>query len=230
MITQSEVATEHLRQQIIQGAYPPGSHLQEVSLSQALGVSRTPVRTALNTLANEGLLEYAAKRGYRVREFSVDEIVAAYEVRATLEGMGCRIVAERGLDPARADKLTAIVAEMDAILKSAGEDDFDRERWRELNHAFHMDILDGAGNDLLGRLVGETARIPLATLQTIAYWGQREAIDMVLRSHIDHIYILDALVRGQAFRAEARMREHIQVGGQLVRHQFEAARHGPPAG
>ena len=64
----------------------------------------------------------------------------------------------------------------------------------------------------------------LATLQTIAYWGSVEVIDMVRRSHIDHIYILDALERGQAFRAEARMREHIQVGGQLVQEQLDAAR------
>lgn len=228
MRTQSELATDRLREQIIRGEYKPGSHVQEQTLSDALGVSRTPVRTALNTLANEGLLEYVAKRGYRVREVSLREIGDAYEVRATLEGMGCRLVAERGLDRAGERRLHGIVEEMEQIIEGGANRDFDRDRWRELNHSFHMSILDFAGNELLIRLITETARLPLATLRTIAYWGERETVVMVWRSHIDHVYILDALSRGQAFRAEARMREHIQVGGQLVHDQYAAAQQPDP--
>ncbi len=228
MRTQSEVATDRLREQIIRGEHKPGSHIQEQTLSDTLGVSRTPVRTALNTLANEGLLEYVAKRGYRVREVSLSEISDAYEVRATLEGMGCRLVAERGLDRAGERYLRGFVEEMEEIIEGGSNRDFDRDRWRVLNHRFHMKILDTADNDLLKRLVTETARLPLATLRTIAYWGERETVVMVWRSHIDHVYILDALARGQAFRAEARMREHIQVGGQLVHDQYVAAQEPDP--
>jgi GntR family transcriptional regulator of vanillate catabolism len=227
LITQSELATDQLRQKIIRGEYPPGSHVQEQPLSDALGVSRTPVRTALNTLANEGLLEYMAKRGYRVREFGIDDIINAYEVRATLEGMACRLVSERGLNRMAERQLRSIVDEMELILEDSTDGDFDRERWREHNQLFHMKIVECAGNDLLERLITETARIPLASLRTIAYWGRGETIKMLLRSHIDHVYTLDALVRGQAFRAEARMREHIQVGGQLVREQYEDAQRAP---
>ena len=96
MITQSEIATEKIRDQIVRGDVAPGTHLQENPLSQQLGMSRTPIRTALSSLAQEGLLEYVAKRGYRVKEFTVNEIVDAYYVRATLEGMACRLVAEKG--------------------------------------------------------------------------------------------------------------------------------------
>jgi GntR family transcriptional regulator of vanillate catabolism len=226
--TQSEVATDRLREQIIRGEHKPGSHVQEQTLSDALGVSRTPVRTALNTLANEGLLEYVAKRGYRVREFSLREIGDAYEVRATLEGMGCRLVAERGLGRASERRLRCIVEQMEKIIEDGSNSDFDRDRWRELNHRFHIGILDAAGNDLLKRLITETARLPLATLRTIADWGARETVVSVWRSHIDHFFILDALARGQAFRAEARMREHIQVGGQMVHDQYTAAQELDP--
>jgi GntR family transcriptional regulator of vanillate catabolism len=67
--TRSASVVETLRSAILSGEYNPGERLHEVRLTARLGVSRTPVRAALQTLASEGLLDYAPNRGYAVRTF-----------------------------------------------------------------------------------------------------------------------------------------------------------------
>src|ERR1700730_8004376 len=88
---------DQIREAILGGAVGAGERLNEVKLSRTLNVSRTPVRAALQALAGEGLLDYAPNRGFTVREFPLDAIVDAYEIRAALEGVAARFAAERGL-------------------------------------------------------------------------------------------------------------------------------------
>ncbi len=92
-----------LRRLISDGHYPAGARLAEEAVAERLGVSRTPVRLAFRTLAQEGLLQLAGKRGFVVREFSQEDVLAAVEVRGALEGIAARRLAERGIDapPAR---------------------------------------------------------------------------------------------------------------------------------
>src|SRR6202162_5751060 len=88
-----------IREAILGGAVAAGERLNEVQLSKTMAVSRTPVRAALQALAGEGLLDYAPNRGFTVREFPLDAIVDAYEIRASVEGVAARFAAERGLSP-----------------------------------------------------------------------------------------------------------------------------------
>jgi len=67
MQTLAQNVTESLRDWILHGQLRPGSRLEELPLAEKLGVSRTPVRAALATLANEGLIDHQPKRGYMVR-------------------------------------------------------------------------------------------------------------------------------------------------------------------
>jgi hypothetical protein len=75
--TRAGVVIERIRQAILDGDFAPMSRLNEVRLSRHLGVSRTPVRAALQTLAGEGLLHYVANRGFIVRPILLPEIVDA---------------------------------------------------------------------------------------------------------------------------------------------------------
>ncbi|HWV52767.1 GntR family transcriptional regulator, partial [Pseudorhodoplanes sp.] len=84
---------DQLRESILSGEYEAGRRLNEVHISQALDVSRTPVRAALQALAGEGLLDYAPNRGFTVRVFQLTEVVDAYEIRAVLEGVAARFAA-----------------------------------------------------------------------------------------------------------------------------------------
>ena len=84
-----------LREKILDGDYAPGARLNEIDISNALNVSRTPVRAGLAILAAEGLLEYVPNSGYVVRSYSAQDIEGVYAARAVLEGLAARTLAEK---------------------------------------------------------------------------------------------------------------------------------------
>ena len=205
MRTRTEVVTNILRDRILRGEFAAGAHLQEIPLSEDIGISRTPLRAALQALAAEGLLDYRPKRGYTVRHFSIDEIAAAHEVRANLEGLACRMAAERGVPPKIATQLEETLAIGDRILARGRLEVSDREAWTEMNDLFHGLIIDLAGNRLLAELIERTYRVPLASSRVI-HWYDYQA---VCGSQALHHRIYRYLVARRAVSAEAAMREHI---------------------
>ena len=219
MSSRTQNAANDLRDRILRGAFTAGEHLQEIPLAAMLGVSRTPVRAALATLASEGLLDYAPKRGYTVRRFSMDEIAAAHEVRANLEGMACRYAAERGLDDASARELERVLAIGDAILAKGRLLDSDREPWIDMNDLFHTRIISLSGNRLLADLVDRTCRVPLASARVV-HWYDYE---LLKGSHQLHHRIYRYIRARRAVDAEALMREHIYQGIDQIRRRIEPA-------
>ena len=98
-------------------------------------------------------------------------------------------------------------------------DNFDHSVWRQLNTRFHQTIYRAAGNRLLQDFVVQAERIPLASLNVIAHWNPwrpEQERNMLWRAQVDHANVVRALENRQGSRAEARMREHIQVAGELV--------------
>src|SRR5438132_5858783 len=87
-----------LREMLFKGEFQRGEKLSELPLVARLGVSRTPLRLALDRLAHEGLLEPFPSGGFVVRQFTVDDIWDAIELRGVLEGTGARLAAERFID------------------------------------------------------------------------------------------------------------------------------------
>ena len=217
MALRTQSTANDLRDRILRGRIAPGTHLQEIPLSEALGVSRTPVRAAFALLASEGLLEYAPKRGYTVRGFALAEITAAHEVRANLEGMACRLAAERGIAAGEAAEMERILAIGDAILEKGRLLEEDREAWTEMNDLFHGRIIELAGNRLLADLIDRTCKIPLASNRVI-HWYDFEAIK---GSHLLHHRIYGYIRDRRAVNAEALMREHIFLGIDQIRHRVE---------
>jgi DNA-binding GntR family transcriptional regulator len=84
---------EVLREMILDGTLSPGERLNEVHLSQALGISRGPLREAIQRLASEGLVEAVTHRGVYVRSFSTRELSDFYELRIALETHAVRLAA-----------------------------------------------------------------------------------------------------------------------------------------
>lgn len=219
MTSRTQDAANDLRDRILGGAFAAGEHLQEIPLAALLGVSRTPVRAALATLASEGLLDYAPKRGYTVRRFSMAEIAAAHEVRANLEGMACRYAAERGLDAESARDLERILAIGDEILSKGRLVDGDREPWTDMNDLFHTRIIALSGNRLLADLIDRTCRVPLASARVIHWYDY----DLLKGSHLLHHRIYRYIRERRPVDAEALMREHIYQGIDQIRRRVEPA-------
>ena len=85
-----------LREMIVTGQIAPGTRLRAEGLATQLEVSRTPVRSALAVLSAEGLVLYSMNRGYTVRAVTLGDIFDSIDVRASLEGLACRLSVDRG--------------------------------------------------------------------------------------------------------------------------------------
>src|SRR5687768_11444608 len=91
----SALAADLIREAIMDGRLEPGARLKEERLAQDLGISRTPVREALQRLNTEGLVQARPNRGTFVRAYEPAELDELYELRALLEGHAARRAAER---------------------------------------------------------------------------------------------------------------------------------------
>ena len=106
-------------------------------LADRLGVSRTPIVDALTALHKEGLLEYAPHRGYAVKPFGLSDLMDAFDVRMTLEGLACRVVAERGLSAEDMTILERNLAETEMLLFGPEWSHAIQDEWMRLNYVFH---------------------------------------------------------------------------------------------
>jgi len=224
MSTQVERLSQILRERILAGQFKGGDKLPEVAVAEALGVSRTPARLALAALEQEGLVVREPNRGYRVRGFTIDEIVDAVKVRGELEAMAARLAAERGIGQATAEALRQTMRQADAILSAPRLDVADRVAWTESNVAFHRIIIDACGNRALGATFEHVCRTPLASPRAIVFdqtmldFGRNQ----IRRAQEDHTRILAAIEQRAGARAEAIMREHAFMSAENKRRNLLA--------
>jgi DNA-binding GntR family transcriptional regulator len=106
---------EVLRGMILDGTLAPAERLNEVHLSQALGISRGPLREAIQRLASEGLVEAVPHRGVYVRSFSARELSDLYELRIALETHAVRLAA-RYAPQQRIDELGSMLDETESSM------------------------------------------------------------------------------------------------------------------
>jgi GntR family transcriptional regulator of vanillate catabolism len=206
-------ATEKLRSLILSGGFAGHTHLTEQMACDALAMSRTPVRAALQALAQEGVLDYQPHRGFRVRSSDPDALMDAYAVRATLEGLAVRTLAEQGPDRDTIAILAGCVDEGARLLQNKP---FDTPAWRAMNERFHTAIAVAAGNDTLTAALRLAQGAPLAAMSVIADLRPEPDLSLLHQAQADHEAILLALRTGQSARAEMRMREHVVVAGELL--------------
>lgn len=186
--------------------------MAELRVVGAVGVSRTPLRLAMEKLEHEGLLARRSSGGFVVREFTLQDVQQAIELRGALEGVACRFAADarEGRDLAA---LTGIVAELDAVLRVPGPTDETFSRYVELNEQFHRTIVDLARNPLLKLLMEQVCGLPFgspsAFLQTQATSPESFRILLVAQEH--HRTIAQAIEQGDGTRAEALAREHARL-------------------
>jgi GntR family transcriptional regulator of vanillate catabolism len=203
-----------LRQLIIDGHYPPGTRLAEIPVAEALGVSRTPVRLAFRTLAQEGLLETVGKRGRVVRAFTEADVLCAVEVRGALEGLAARRIAEAGASPALLSALQACLQDGEAVLAAGKLTSRDVDRWSAVNRRFHRVVVEAAGSRVIADAIARNNHLPFAAADSIAI--DRRALGAELRklqlAQLQHRLIVEALARREGARAEALMREHAYIG------------------
>jgi DNA-binding GntR family transcriptional regulator len=197
----SETVAAALRAMIVDGRLAPGERINEVRLSEALGVSRTPLREALNRLAAEGALSSAPAIGYSVRPLSVEEFEQVYDIRPLLDPEALRLA---GLPTA------ARLAKLEVLNRrfaSAG----DAEDAISRDDEWHLELIAACPNRVLVELIENimlrTRRYEAALL--------REQPNR-LRASDDHDRILTALRAGDLEAACAALRTNMQSGREPI--------------
>jgi GntR family transcriptional regulator of vanillate catabolism len=209
---------DQIRDAILDGSVSAGERINEVRISKTLAVSRTPVRAALQALAGEGLLDYAPNRGFTVREFPLDAIVDAYEIRASLEGVAARFAAERGLNAEERAIVEQSLVAGDRLLERGSFEPGDLIRYRRINGDFHDTLLGAARNRMLAEMIRICHHVPMSSSRNIVAFEHRD----VRRRHDDHHRIYEAIMAREPWRAEILMREHVSgVKASLVKSLTE---------
>ena len=201
-----------LREMLFRGEFQRGERLSELPLSARLGVSRTPIRLALERLAHEGLLEASRSGGFVVREFTVDAVWDAIEVRGVLEGTAARFAAERLEYDQDLDALRRYRDDMDAIKKPAlNEESF--SVYLDLNEKFHSEVVRLAKNDMLKWTLDRVISLPFASPSALVFARSKlpGAAELHLIGHHQHHAIVEAIENRHGTRAESVAREHARV-------------------
>ena len=199
--TAKEQVTVRLREQIAVGDLEPGARLSLRSVSEAFGVSMTPVREAFETLAAEGLLKIDAFRGARVSSLSADEYEEIYLVRAGLEALAHRLGAER-ISDAGCDELAECLMNM-KIAASKG----DVVTFVQHDRQFHEIIYAASGR--------ETLRQRLMSLRVAAERYTRAVLKLPTGGMVDtvnsHKEIVDACRMRDGRKAEQLICEDLRL-------------------
>lgn len=154
-MARADVVYESLRSQILSGEQPPGGRLPEEALSEALGVSRTPVRSALQRLAEEGLVTLEPRRGAFVAEHTRADVDEVFELRGMLERRAAaRAALHRSAD--HVARLSELVDEMSALAAQGGSSRLDDLHHN--NRDFHELVLAAAESPRQFRITTALAR------------------------------------------------------------------------
>lgn len=196
--THTEKVVEYIRDQILAGDYKPGQRVTESQLSKSLRISRSPVREAVQQLAQEGLLERTSYRGAKVASFDMATVVELFELREAIEGMAARLAATRA-PPEQLKNLQGLLEGVERQLASEEQPRY------PVGSDFHSQIIAMAGNRRLQERALEIhAQIRLA--RSISGSAPNRALDALS----EHQAIFEAVRTRRADKAEELMRKHIQ--------------------
>ena len=193
-----EQVTATLESEILTGMLASGTALTEQSLSVRLGVSRTPIRAALHTLAEEGLIDLVPNRGAVVVGVTREDLIDIYKIRMRLEGLASALAAER---ISREDLATLRESvELAEFYISRN----DTEHLKELDTQFHAIIYRASGNRMLNKTLSELHRNIISYRKmSLSVPGRLE------RSVGEHREILKAIEAGDAERADSLTCAHV---------------------
>jgi DNA-binding GntR family transcriptional regulator len=198
--TMQEVAVGHLRNLILSGQLVPGQRLLQEELAGRLGISRTPIREALQQLANEGLVNISSYKGASVARFSASEMIEVYSVRIALESYAASLATQRVTNE-DLERLEILMQEMGKAFQNK-----DFEHLLEVHHRLHANIYKIAGKQRLYEHIIQY--LDLTKLyQRMALSLGRGANDPIQ----EHIDILETLRKRDAEAAGRMVRAHLEL-------------------
>lgn len=201
-----ERAYDEIKRYILSTDFPPGTFLAERQLAAQLGMSKTPVKAALERLELEGFITVSPQQGIVVRDLSVQEVVDQYEIRVALETYALRTVAGR-LTAEQVATLRANLKAQQRLLGSANV-----EEMTTLDAAFHRLFAEFLGNQEVLRVMGQL-RDKMQRIITKVFRLNPGRIDT---SYEEHLAIAEAAIAGDGERAAKLLEAHLARGKQMI--------------
>jgi len=206
---------------LISGALRPGERVVEAKIASEAGISRGPVREAIQRLVAEGILVHIPNKGTFVAPWDDKDVAETYSLRALLESYAARLTMQRMSQKER-EEMESIVERMFEQARAN-----DAEGAHELDIQFHRRLAELSGHSLLVRMLGEIGR----RISMLVNLDARTTPDLVEYAQ-NHDMLLNALKTGDGAYVEQLFREHIvAVGDALIRrmHEEEQRTDGHPS-
>ncbi|TDS87464.1 GntR family transcriptional regulator [Nesterenkonia aurantiaca] len=196
----SALITRQLREGIMRGTLPAGTQLSEVSLAAEFGVSRGPLREAMQRLVQEGLVRSELNRGLFVKELDEAEIRDLYLTRTAIETAAARAVAHGETVTQSLERLRARAT---AMAEAAAAEDL--QALADADFAFHEELVNLAGSPRLHR-VHETLMVETRMCLTALQGTYFDPEDQVA----EHSRIVEAIAAGDDAAMVREIEEHMQ--------------------
>jgi len=216
--TLAEQVFRRIQAAIVRGEIAPGSKISEPELARTYGISRGPLREAMHRLEGQRLVVRVPHAGARVVSLGARELVELYQIREALEGMACRLAAQR-MTQADIDELRRVLDahERDEAFQ-AGRGYYQQEG----DYDFHYRIIQASGNATLVQLLCNDL-YQLVRMYRIQF---SSTPNRPQQAFTEHQRILEALADGDGELAELLMRRHIAASRPNVEQQVENQNRG----
>jgi DNA-binding GntR family transcriptional regulator len=201
-----------LRDAIIAGRLEPNRKLAQIPLAEHLGISRTPVRDALQRLAQEGLVRTVSWRGFVVSAFSARDVLDIYQIRLGLEPLAV----EEALGVGYSRLLIAQL--MDNCEETAAKKGDEVGPLYDLNRQFHLMLVEPCPNRVMVRMLDQLWHMP-ASLRL--FHAQAMMADALKQSAVEHREIVEAIEADERKRVLQLVRAHIQEAQQQTIRALE---------
>ena len=196
---------DHLRQGILDGSLPPGTHLATPKIAEEMGISRSPVREAFRLLEGAGLIEIRTSQGAFVVGPTATEVEEIYTARLVLEGYAAQLAAQR----ASAADVERLRQTLDAAIAAARREDYGATL--DADFCFHRLIWEIAGHriiyDILTRLEAQIRMFMAVQAPLFAH---------LYDSVSSHAEVIEMIAQGDPESAKASIQRHIDEAGRLT--------------
>ena len=192
---------ERLKEMIISGELKPGEKMKQEHIASQLGVSRMPLHKAFQMLEDELLVENLPRRGFYVRQPTIEEYIEAFECREALEGLAARKAAELMT-------LEEIEELRELFMQFRAQDEIDLKEYIKADQVFHESIIKASGNNLLQKL-NRKGNVLIRTFPKGIVMSVEESLN-------DHFRILKALEARNAGLAEKLVKDHARKARDIL--------------
>lgn len=191
-----EQAYDHLKQMVLADKFERETFYSETRIAEELGISRTPIRDALQRLSHDGLIDIMPSKGFRIHKLTYDDIIDIYQIRCSIEGYCSRLMTLHRKQPGAQEAL----AKLEELVEKQGrllEEGNPVSELVELDYTFHLDIIAYSGNSVFSQIYSnQMYRMRMITVEgqeresrrASSLAEHRELVNAMRKESVDTVY------------------------------------------